>query len=53
MKKSYKHKLKLKEKEKYIPKDKFPIIFLLQHSYMLNVNFIVINVLKVFYKNPC
>ena len=32
MKKSYKHKLKLKEKEKYIPKDKFPIIFYPQHS---------------------
>ena len=44
MDKSYKHKLKLKEKEKYIPKDKFPIIFLLQHSDTLNVNFLVINV---------
>ena len=44
MKKSYKHKLKLKEKEKYIPKDKFPNIFYLQHSDMINVNFIVINV---------
>ena len=51
MNKSYKQKLKLKEK--YIPKDKFPIMFLLQDSDMLNVNFIVINVFKVFYKNPC
>ena len=48
MKKSYKHKLKLEEREKYIPKDKFPIIFNLQHSDMINVNFIVINVFKSF-----
>ena len=36
MKKSYKHKLKLKEKDKYITTDKFPIIFYLQHSDMIN-----------------
>ena len=48
MKKSYKDKLKLEEKEKYIQKDKFPIIFFLKHSDMINVNFIVINVFKRF-----
>ena len=48
MKKNYKHKLKLIEKEKNIPKNKFPIIFFLQHSDMTNVTFIVINVFKIF-----
>ena len=48
MNKIYKHKLKLMEKEKNIPKDKFPIIFFLQHSVMTNVNSIVINVFESF-----